>query len=188
MLPNRNPTNRSFSPFLGQAPNYKDEEDADPDKSDEESDEGSLSENTESGSDFQVSNNEASESGESDEDGGQEEEIGGSDDVPHEEEKNYGQVDDSRMLTERVKTENTLPDEDVHTFDLAEIMQRGIKRERDLDDPTEDKQPAPSREVKSSKFTTIQTETTEFDCYDFNELIRNNQRRVKDESRSDGHF
>lgn len=35
---------------------------------------------------------------------------------------------------------------------------------------------------KASKFTLIKAETTAFDCYDFGDLIRKNQRRVKKES------
>ena len=61
------------------------------------------------------------------------------------------------------------------------------KTNDDLDGQTEDDQP--SKEPKASKIASIQTEATAFDCYDFNDLIRNNQSRIKEENgtRSDGH-
>lgn len=38
-----------------------------------------------------------------------------------------------------------------------------------------------SEEPKAPKFTLVQAERTGFDCYDFSELVRNNQRRMKKE-------
>ena len=77
----------------------------------------------------------------------------------------------------KVKTERWVADGEVHAFDWpARSSQRVIKRERE----TEDKQLGAGKEPKASKFTPIQT--TAFDCYDFNDLIRNNQSRMKAES------
>lgn len=79
----------------------------------------------------------------------------------------------------KVKTENSVPDE---VGDMPTLSsQREFKREHDLDGQTED-EPGLSNESNRSPFTQAQTATTAFDCYDFSELIRNNQSRMKAES------
>ena len=110
------------------------------------------------------------------------------------EEQNDDGVDDNDDLTvldNEIPTERTSSDE--HRIADGEVdkeptesSERGVKRELDLDGQTEDNQAGPSKGPKAPKFTSIQTETTAFDCYDFNDLARNNQKRMKVESASGG--
>lgn len=108
----------------------------------------------------------------------------------HEEKQNDDQVAGNEMRAKRVKTEPTVGE--VQVFDVpARSGQRGIKRERDCQ--TEDEQSGGSKEPKAQKIPdgniSVKTETTAFDCYDFNDLVKNNQSRMKEETgtRSDGH-
>ena len=165
-------TNRPFLTFLGKTPNYRVDQD---DVESEESEEN--------GSDFQESDDEPSEPGE--ESGG---EVG-CDGMLYEE--NDDQVVGNEMRAKRVKTEHWTADGEVCAFDdPIRISQQPIKREPDSDGQTEDDQPSASKEPKASEFISIQNKATAFDCYDFNDLIRKNQSRMKAESRakSDNHL
>ena len=78
-----------------------------------------------------------------------------------------------------------VPDGEVHTHeDAIRNSPRGIKRE--LDDQAEDEQLGPSNEPKASKVTSTQTETTAFDCFAFNELIKSSQRKMKTDECGEG--
>ena len=93
---------------------------------------------------------------------------------------------DNEMLTERTSTdEHRIADGEVDE-EPNESSQRGVKRELDLEGQTEYNQAGPSKGPKAPKITSIQTETTAFECYDFNDLARNNQKRMKVESGSGG--
>ena len=94
--------------------------------------------------------------------------------------------DDNEMPTERTSTDEYRISDGEVDEEPTESSQRGVKRELDLDGQTEDDQAGPSKGPKAPKITSIQTETTAFDCYDFNDLAWNNQRRMKAESASDG--
>ena len=123
----------------------------------EESGESRSPGSSESGSDFQDNDDEPSESGEE-----------------------GARVGSDEMSTKKMKTENSIPDEVYPSDDPIESSQRGIKRERDLDDQTENDEP----NKKPKNFHVIPTQRTIFDCYDFNDLIRTNQSRMKEECRS----
>lgn len=95
----------------------------------------------------------------------------------NEEEPNDDQIDE--MPRKRVKTENCAPDEEVRPFNAPiSGTQQTIKREPGSDGQTENDQPGPKKEPKEP----ILTETTSFECYDFNDLIKSNQSRMKAES------
>ena len=131
------------------------------------------SENSESDSEFQASFESSDPAKESSE----EDEAVRGNGVLSEEEQNR-QI--NYLLAKKVKAENLVAEE-VDGFDKPDgSSRRRIKRERNLDGQTEDDQP--DKEPKASKLTPIQTETTAFDCYDFNDLIRSNQSRMKAES------
>ena len=75
--------------------------------------------------------------------------------------------------------------EDVHASnDPIESSPRGIKRERNSHSQTRDDEEAERKKVKNSDVTSVQNERTAFDCYDFSNLIRTNQTRMKEESRA----
>lgn len=95
------------------------------------------------------------------------------------EEQNDDQSDE--MPTKRVKTKSWIGNEEVRASDEpTRNSQIRIKRECDLADQTEDDQL--SEEPIVWEFTSVQREKTTFDCYDFSDLIRKNQSRVKKES------
>ena len=78
------------------------------------------------------------------------------------------------LPTTKVKLENAVLGEDVSGLgEPIGTSQRRFKSENDLDGQLED--------VKSVQ---VQTETTSFGSYDFNELVVANQRRLKKEGKS----
>ena len=81
------------------------------------------------------------------------------------------------MRAKRVRTANWVPDGEV------DELARRIKREHDSDGQTVNDKP------DLFKSTLIQNERTAFGCYDFNDLVRKNQSRMKEEggSRGGGH-
>lgn len=78
------------------------------------------------------------------------------------------------MPTKRVKTEHLVPDEEVYAFDDSIGDQKKIESEQDCQ----------SENDKSDllNLTPIRIERTAFDCYDFNDLIKKNQSRMKEKS------
>lgn len=118
----------------------------------------------------------------------EEDEVVGSDGMPSEE-----QDDDNvdEMPAKRMKTEHWVDDGEVPAFDdptrgsQQTTTDQTIKREPGSDggQPANDRVDS-SEEPKDSKFVPIQSEATAFDCYDFNDLIKNNHSRMKAESDS----
>lgn len=168
------------NPFLGKKPNYKIDEDYVESDEPDESSESSLTENSES--DFQESDEESGEldeeSGREDEEGCRSEEENGQETEAisrdGREEQDGDQVGDNEMPTKRVKTEHLVPDEEVYAFDDSIGDQKKIESEQDCQ----------SENDKSDllNLTPIRIERTAFDCYDFNDLIKKNQSRMKEES------
>lgn len=120
------------------------------------------------------------------------------DEEPGEPEESSSEIKDSDDETSEPDEENDQEDEEVEGSDaefheelnsdqngdfdqLIRSSSRGIKKEHDLDGQTEDEQLGTSKKSKASEFALIR-ESTAFDCYDFNELIRRNQKRMKTES------
>ena len=178
-------TNSSFHPLLGKIPNYRiEEEDVEADEPEERSGSSSLG-SDESSTEVQDSDDDTSETDEESYQGEEsgEDEAERCNDVLDEEEPDDDRVCDGEMPRKRVKTKNWVPDEAARWFDAPiSSSQQTIKQEPDSVGQTCNDQVNPNEESESPKFARIQTEVTSFDCYDFNDLIGNNQNRMKPES------